>query len=94
VDAFQGKEFDIVLLSLVRSNDQVADINDEATWRRKYGFLTLENRLCVAMSRQKRLLIVVGDADMVTGAVAEKAIRGLIAFLQLSGGSYGLRIST
>ena len=53
VDAFQGKEFDIVFLSLTRSND--IPVKDEATRRRRYGFLLLENRLCVAMSRQHRL---------------------------------------
>lgn len=93
VDAFQGKEFDIVLLSLVRSNDQVEVVEDEATWRRKYGFLTLENRLCVAMSRQKRLLIVVGDADMLSGLAAGKAVPGLVAFHKLCGEGYGLRLS-
>lgn len=90
VDAFQGKEFDIVLLSLVRSNDLTAD--DESSLHRKYGFLTLENRLCVAMSRQKKLLIVVGDAGMLTAKMAEKAIHGLVAFHQLCGGNHGLRI--
>jgi superfamily I DNA/RNA helicase len=93
VDAFQGKEFDIVLLSLVRSNEQTAKIGDETSWRRKYGFLTLENRLCVAMSRQKKLLIVVGDRTMLSDPTAEKAIPGLLAFYRLCGESHGLRIS-
>ena len=43
VDAFQGMEFDVVYLSVVRSNKS-----------REYGFLQMEYRLCVAMSRQKR----------------------------------------
>ena len=51
VDAFQGKEFDIVFLSCVRSNKQ-----------RKVGFLNLE-RLCVAFTRAKQLMVVVGDKD-------------------------------
>ena len=41
VDAFQGKEFDVVFLSLTRSND--IPVKDEATRRRRYGFLLLEN---------------------------------------------------
>ena len=90
VDAFQGKEFDVVVLSMTRSNRQPA--HDEVAWRRKYGFLTLENRLCVAMSRQKRLLVVVGDKDMVRGPSAEKAIPGLSRFYELCGGDYGLRL--
>ena len=58
VDAFQGKEFDVVLLSTVRSNiyEEIKD---------KLGFLSSSNRLCVAMSRAKRLLIVIGDSTTV-----------------------------
>jgi len=55
VDAFQGKEFDVVFLSMTRSND--LPITDNRSLRRKFGHLMLENRLCVAMSRQQRLLI-------------------------------------
>lgn len=81
VDAFQGKEFDVVFLSLTRSNN----INpiDERMYRRKYGFLMLENRLCVAMSRQQRLLIAVGDGDMVNHKSARVAIPQLVNFYQL-----------
>lgn len=63
VDSFQGKEFDIVFLSMTRSNDIVA--KEPKEYQQKYGFLLLENRLCVAMSRQQRLLIVVGDLGMI-----------------------------
>ena len=59
VDAFQGREFDVVFLSMVRCNDKSA--NNKKSVRLKYGHLILENRLCVALSRQKRLLIVTGD---------------------------------
>lgn len=58
VDAFQGKEFDVVLLSIVRSNQ-------EKEPRRRVGFLDNDNRLCVAFSRAKRLLVAVGDAKTV-----------------------------
>ena len=90
VDAFQGKEFDVVLLSMTRSNDMAAD--QPKSLRRKYGHLMLENRLCVAMSRQQRLLIVVGDGGMLKGGQAEKAIPGLVRFMELSGGEHGVRI--
>jgi hypothetical protein len=63
VDSFQGKEFDVVILSLTRCNNHPASADEEAL-RRKYGFLTLINRLCVAMSRQRRLLVVAGDEKM------------------------------
>lgn len=91
VDAFQGKEFDVVLLSMTRSND--ARAGDVPQQRRKYGHLMLENRLCVGMSRQQRLLIVVGDEAMVRGESAAEAIPGLVAFHQLCQGSHGLVLS-
>ena len=87
VDSFQGKEFDIVFLSLTRSNN-VRGENDAAS-RRRYGFLMLENRLCVAMSRQQRLLVIVGDAAMAKGAAAESAVPALVAFRELCEGPHG-----
>ena len=62
VDAFQGMEFDIVFLSVVRTN-KIA----------QYGFLTSFNRMCVSISRQKKALIVVGDSAFVTTDKARKA---------------------
>lgn len=67
VDAFQGKEFDVVFLSVTRSNDLPAATDEDR--RRKYGHLALDNRLCVAMSRQHRLLIVAGDREFAATAV-------------------------
>lgn len=81
VDAFQGKEFDVVLLSLTRAN--TVAVKDEATRRKRYGFLLLENRLCVAMSRQQRLLIIVGDRAMAEDEEAKQSVPSLHAFLQL-----------
>lgn len=92
VDAFQGKEFDVVFLSLTRSND--VPVKDEATRRRRYGFLLLENRLCVAMSRQQRLLVVVGDRAMATSPEAEASVPGLSAFLKLCEGPHGSVVRT
>jgi hypothetical protein len=87
VDAFQGKEFDVVFLSLVRSNK--VQVKDEITRRRRYGFLLLENRLCVAMSRQHRLLVVVGDPGMAVGPDADASVPGLVAFRNLCEGTHG-----
>lgn len=88
VDAFQGKEFDIVLLSMTRSNDKPD--HDRRAQRAKYGHLMLANRLCVAMSRQKRLLAVVGDSDMLRGDVAAEVIPGLVQFHDLCTGDDGV----
>ncbi len=56
VDAFEGREKDIIVLSLVRANR-----------RRDVGFLRLEQRLNVAVSRSRRLLVVVGDTSTLRG---------------------------
>ena len=55
VDAFQGRETDIIFYSIVRSNPK-GDI----------GFLKDARRLNVALSRAKELLIIVGDHGTVT----------------------------
>ena len=57
VDAFQGKEFDYVLLSCVRSN------SPKNRSQPVVGFLEKPNRLCVAFSRSIRQLAVYGDAE-------------------------------
>lgn len=111
VDAFQGMEFDVIFLSVVRShagnpvfhenilNMDVSSLDEdhetyrqwlgykEKTGMKNYGFLTSENRLCVALSRQKRLLIVVGNADIFhTGKwadLAEKCVPAMKNFYEL-----------
>jgi len=50
IDNFQGEENEIILLSLVRSNDG-----------KKIGFLKEDNRICVALSRAKQGLYVIGN---------------------------------
>lgn len=51
VDSYQGEENEVVLLSLVRSNV-----------RGNIGFLDVENRVCVALSRARRGSYIFGDA--------------------------------
>jgi DNA polymerase III delta prime subunit len=90
VDAFQGKEFDLVFLSIVRANAIVTSnkkesIEQEKLLNDKYGHLRLANRMNVAMSRQRKLLVAVGDKGMVEAPGAEEAIPALVAFLTLCG---------
>jgi hypothetical protein len=88
VDAFQGKEFDVVFLSIVRANDtavsdQKEGIERERLLKDKYGHLRLANRLNVAMSRQRNLLVAVGDKGMAECPESEEAVPALNAFLKL-----------
>ncbi|KAL5004105.1 hypothetical protein ScPMuIL_017561 [Solemya velum] len=53
VDNYQGEENDIILLSLVRSNEAGSA-----------GFVKVDNRICVALSRARKGLYVVGNFDL------------------------------
>ncbi|MET7423603.1 AAA domain-containing protein [Dactylosporangium sp. NPDC005555] len=85
VDAFQGREFDVVYLSTTRSR------RTGSRQRPQFGFLVLPNRLCVAMSRQRRLLVAVGDAGMYSADAAREAVPALHSFFKLTGGEHGFR---
>lgn len=56
VDAFQGREKDVIILSLVRSNTE-----------QTLGFLEDLRRLNVAITRPRRHLFVVGDSATLSG---------------------------
>lgn len=58
VDSYQGKENPIVVLSLVRNNDDGPQENGVATIRE--GFLSRPNRINVSMSRAMDRLVIVG----------------------------------
>jgi superfamily I DNA and/or RNA helicase len=66
VDRFQGMERNIVIVSTVRS-DKLATYDNqpisETIKQNGLGFAESPNRLNVALSRAKRLLIIVGNAD-------------------------------
>lgn len=78
VDAMQGKEFDIVFLSMVRSNSELIDSR-----RNVYGFITNKNRQCVALSRAKKCVIVVGDPAMMDRQEAAEKIEAFCDFYHI-----------
>lgn len=57
LDNYQGEESDIILLSLVRNNDD-----------NKIGFLKIENRVCVALSRARNGLYIMGNMTQLAKA--------------------------
>ena len=72
VDRFQGMERNIIIVSTVRSNCISSTLHQKPNFnkhpelgyppQRSLGFAELPNRLNVALSRAKRLLIIVGNA--------------------------------
>ncbi|WLH81777.1 AAA domain-containing protein [Pseudomonas sp. FP2335] len=86
VDSFQGMEFDVVFLSTVRTVPQSwkpATDDREKQAQLLFGHLCLYNRLNVSMSRQKKLLVVVGDPRLLEGDLAAEFIPGLVDFHKL-----------
>jgi superfamily I DNA and/or RNA helicase len=55
VDGFQGQERDVILISLVRANDEG-----------QIGFLRDLRRMNVAITRARMKLIILGDASTMT----------------------------
>lgn len=86
VDAFQGREFEVVFLSTVRSNVKTALMD-------RVGFVSLKNRLCVALSRAKELLVVIGDASTLVSPAAGEPVPQLAAFHSLCSGADGYLIT-
>ncbi|MFH5882354.1 AAA domain-containing protein [Liberiplasma polymorphum] len=76
VDAFQGKEFDIVYLSIVFTEDPNKRIKN-------YSRLLNVNLLNVAFSRQKKCLIVVGNKSLFKDVKAANHVPSLVKFLEM-----------
>lgn len=83
VDAFQGMEFDVVFLSMTRCRDVEAFLaaRKNAEPYRIYGHLVSANRLCVSLSRQRKVLVVAGDGEMLRHEIARDGVPALVDFL-------------
>ena len=71
VDAFQGREADIAIYSVTRSNKDG-----------KIGFLAERRRLNVALSRGRDALIIVGDHTGVAKAHGENPFRAVVEHIE------------
>ena len=71
VDAFQGRQADVCVYSVVRSNT-----------RGDLGFLREKPRLNVALSRGKSALVIVGDFPFCQGAAGENPFKRVARFIE------------
>ena len=71
VDAFQGREADLTIYSVTRSN-----------LSRAIGFLAEDRRLNVALSRGKHYLVLVGDLSFARQAPGRNPFRSIIDYIE------------
>lgn len=71
IDSFQGREADVVVLSLVRSNRQ-GDL----------GFLSSAERVNVALSRAREALVIIGDASAAKSQVDGHPLRAVLDHIE------------
>lgn len=64
IDAFQGREKDAVIISMVRSNSDGI-----------VGFLGEMRRINVAMTRARKQLVIIGDSDTLS---RDEKLKGLV----------------
>jgi ATP-dependent RNA/DNA helicase IGHMBP2 len=72
VDGFQGREKEIIVISMVRSN-ALGEV----------GFLADQRRMNVAVTRAKRRCVLICDTDTVTKR--DKFLAGLIKYFEAHG---------
>lgn len=71
VDAFQGREADLTIYSVTRSN-----------LSRAIGFLAEDRRLNVALSRGKHYLVLVGDLSFARYAPGRNPFHSVIDYIE------------
>jgi superfamily I DNA and/or RNA helicase len=75
IDAFQGRQADVAVFSVTRSND-----------RHRLGFLDEFPRLSVALSRGRDALLIVGDNDFCESIKGENPFRDVIGWIRRTSG--------
>jgi hypothetical protein len=83
VDSYQGKENDIVIISLVRNNQ-----------RRRAKFLSSEQRINVALSRAKERLYVVGSSGMWVDSTDDNPLARILAYVDENSGEEFVRLDS
>ena len=71
VDSYQGREADVAIYSVTRSNEE-----------RGIGFLKERQRLNVALSRARLGLAIVGDSQFCMSVVGENPFRDVIQYIE------------
>ncbi len=71
IDAVQGREAEVVLFSLVRSNEF-----------RSEGFLIDEKRINVALSRAKDILCIIGDSAFIDGNSGNTPLKEVLRYMR------------
>ncbi|MCE7054865.1 AAA domain-containing protein [Algoriphagus sp. AGSA1] len=72
VDGFQGQERDLMMISLTRSNE-----------KGEIGFLSDERRMNVALTRAKRMLVLIGDSSTLA---QHEFFNQLLLYVEKNGG--------
>lgn len=78
-----GKPFLEYDFSKVKTFNDLYKVIEDILARKSFGHLCAYNRLNVSMSRQKKLLVVVGDDRLAEGKLAEAYIPGIVEFRKL-----------
>lgn len=73
VDSYQGEEKDVILLSLVKGNEDMYSFSS-------YAFLNDSNRLNVALSRAKKCCILFADPNLFKGENCKTQLKPLLHF--------------
>lgn len=74
VDGFQGREKPVIIISMVRSNDDA-----------EIGFLSDVRRMNVAVTRGQRQVVLIGDSETVTRRGQDVFLKGLVEFFTDNG---------